>query len=147
MLCTKVLLLQSKLIWFIIASLKCTTDGQMLPSFHSFHCSTSCKFLRSNLSCPSRSATATSCNFRAPVLWAHHFCKFYVIFSFFRLEELNVFDVEFLHGCSNPTIILIHQDLNGRHIKVINWYNKHSCYSILFKKKLILLSFNFRLTK
>lgn len=34
-----------------------------------------------------------------------------------RLEELNVYDVEFLHGCSNPTIILIHQDLNGRHIK------------------------------
>ncbi|KAJ8724163.1 hypothetical protein PYW07_008143 [Mythimna separata] len=34
-----------------------------------------------------------------------------------RLDELNVFDVEFLHGCSNPTIILIHQDLNGRHIK------------------------------
>lgn len=34
-----------------------------------------------------------------------------------RLEELNVYDVEFLHGCANPTIILIHQDLNGRHIK------------------------------
>ncbi|KAH9630057.1 hypothetical protein HF086_008027 [Spodoptera exigua] len=34
-----------------------------------------------------------------------------------RLDELNVYDVEFLHGCSNPTIILIHQDLNGRHIK------------------------------
>lgn len=26
-------------------------------------------------------------------------------------------DVEFLHGCANPTIILIHQDLNGRHVK------------------------------
>ncbi|XP_059050799.1 DNA damage-binding protein 1-like [Achroia grisella] len=34
-----------------------------------------------------------------------------------RLEELNVYDIEFLHGCSNPTLILIHQDLNGRHIK------------------------------
>ncbi|XP_034833854.1 DNA damage-binding protein 1 [Maniola hyperantus] len=34
-----------------------------------------------------------------------------------RLEELNVYDLEFLHGCSNPTLILIHQDLNGRHIK------------------------------
>lgn len=34
-----------------------------------------------------------------------------------RLEELNVQDVEFLHGCANPTLILIHQDLNGRHIK------------------------------
>lgn len=26
-------------------------------------------------------------------------------------------DVEFLHGCSNPTLIVIHQDVNGRHIK------------------------------
>ncbi len=28
-----------------------------------------------------------------------------------------MFDIEFLHGCANPTIILIHQDVNGRHIK------------------------------
>ncbi|XP_063367200.1 DNA damage-binding protein 1 [Cydia amplana] len=34
-----------------------------------------------------------------------------------RLEELTVFDAEFLYGCANPTLILIHQDLNGRHIK------------------------------
>ncbi|XP_060805090.1 DNA damage-binding protein 1 [Amyelois transitella] len=34
-----------------------------------------------------------------------------------RLDELDVYDVEFLHGCCNPTLILIHQDLNGRHIK------------------------------
>lgn len=26
-------------------------------------------------------------------------------------------DVEFLYGCANPTLILIHQDINGRHIK------------------------------
>lgn len=26
-------------------------------------------------------------------------------------------DVEFLYGCSNPTLIVIHQDINGRHIK------------------------------
>lgn len=26
-------------------------------------------------------------------------------------------DVEFLHGCTNPTLIVIHQDVNGRHIK------------------------------
>ncbi|CAH2227867.1 jg26038, partial [Pararge aegeria aegeria] len=39
-----------------------------------------------------------------------------------RLEELNVYDLEFLHGCSNPTLILIHQDLNGRHIKAVLWY-------------------------
>jgi DNA damage-binding protein 1 len=33
------------------------------------------------------------------------------------MEELQVQDLEFLHGCPNPTIILIHQDLNGRHVK------------------------------
>ena len=33
------------------------------------------------------------------------------------MEEVEVFDIEFLHGCANPTIILIHQDVNGRHIK------------------------------
>lgn len=37
--------------------------------------------------------------------------------SNFRMEDLNVLDVEFLHGCPNPTIILIHQDGNGRHVK------------------------------
>lgn len=41
-----------------------------------------------------------------------------MLFYCFRLDELNVYDVEFLHGCANPTLILIHQDLNGRHIKV-----------------------------
>lgn len=34
-----------------------------------------------------------------------------------RLEELNVQDIEFLHGCPTPTIILIHQDTLGRHVK------------------------------
>ncbi|KAK2188211.1 hypothetical protein NP493_140g03066 [Ridgeia piscesae] len=34
-----------------------------------------------------------------------------------RLEELNVIDVQFLHGCQTPTIILIHQDSLGRHVK------------------------------
>lgn len=33
------------------------------------------------------------------------------------MEEVEVFDIEFLHGCANPTIVLIHQDTNGRHIK------------------------------
>ncbi|XP_069681913.1 DNA damage-binding protein 1 isoform X2 [Periplaneta americana] len=37
--------------------------------------------------------------------------------SSIRMEELQVQDLEFLHGCPNPTIILIHQDLNGRHVK------------------------------
>ena len=27
----------------------------------------------------------------------------------FRLEELNVIDVQFLHGCRIPTILLVHQ--------------------------------------
>lgn len=35
----------------------------------------------------------------------------------FRIDELQVHDVEFLHGCVNPTLILIHQDVNGRHVK------------------------------
>lgn len=34
-----------------------------------------------------------------------------------RMPELQVHDVEFLHGCVNPTIVLIHQDVNGRHVK------------------------------
>ncbi|KAL1501062.1 hypothetical protein ABEB36_006460 [Hypothenemus hampei] len=34
----------------------------------------------------------------------------------FRLEE-HVIDVEFLHGCANPTLILIYEDVNGRHVK------------------------------
>jgi len=37
--------------------------------------------------------------------------------SSIRMEELQVQDLDFLHGCPNPTIILIHQDLNGRHVK------------------------------
>lgn len=26
-----------------------------------------------------------------------------------RLEELTVIDIQFLHGCTTPTLILIHQ--------------------------------------
>ncbi|XP_075223029.1 DNA damage-binding protein pic [Lycorma delicatula] len=37
--------------------------------------------------------------------------------SSIRMEELEVQDLDFLHGCPNPTIILIHQDQNGRHVK------------------------------
>ena len=33
------------------------------------------------------------------------------------MEELQVQDLDFLHGCANPTVILIHQDQNGRHVK------------------------------
>ena len=28
--------------------------------------------------------------------------------------ELKVTDIEFLHGCSQPTIVLLHQDSNGK---------------------------------
>ncbi|KAK9497804.1 hypothetical protein O3M35_003726 [Rhynocoris fuscipes] len=34
-----------------------------------------------------------------------------------RIEEAEIQDLNFLHGCINPTIILLHQDLLGRHIK------------------------------
>lgn len=46
-----------------------------------------------------------------------------------RMEEMNVLDVEFLHGCSTPTLIVIHQDINGRHIKTheINLREKEFC--------------------
>ncbi|KAK6638735.1 DNA damage-binding protein 1 [Polyplax serrata] len=37
--------------------------------------------------------------------------------SSIRMEEVEVQDLNFLHGCQNPTIILIHQDINGRHVK------------------------------
>lgn len=57
------------------------------------------------------------------------------------MEEIEVLDIEFLHGCpNNPTIILIHQDVNGRHIKTheislkdkeftkVSW--KSSCFCV-----------------
>ncbi len=34
-----------------------------------------------------------------------------------RMEELRVNDIEFLHGCAQPTIVLLHQDHHGRHVK------------------------------
>lgn len=34
-----------------------------------------------------------------------------------RMEELTVQDMEFLHGCKTPTIVLIHQDSQARHMK------------------------------
>ncbi|ESO97964.1 hypothetical protein LOTGIDRAFT_209160 [Lottia gigantea] len=34
-----------------------------------------------------------------------------------RLEELTVIDMNFLYGCQQPTVILVHQDQNGRHVK------------------------------
>ncbi|XP_026675017.1 DNA damage-binding protein 1 isoform X2 [Ceratina calcarata] len=37
--------------------------------------------------------------------------------SSIRMDEQQVQDVNFLHGCANPTLILIHQDINGRHVR------------------------------
>uniref|UniRef100_A0A2P2I8S4 DNA damage-binding protein 1 n=1 Tax=Hirondellea gigas TaxID=1518452 RepID=A0A2P2I8S4_9CRUS len=34
-----------------------------------------------------------------------------------RLDELQVCDLQFLHGCPSPTLIKLHQDGNGRHIR------------------------------
>lgn len=35
-----------------------------------------------------------------------------------RLEELNVIDLKFLHGCAKPTLALLHQDpKNARHLR------------------------------
>ncbi|KAH8374751.1 hypothetical protein KR200_005352 [Drosophila serrata] len=34
-----------------------------------------------------------------------------------RMDELSVYDVDFLHGCLNPTVIVIHKDNDGRHVK------------------------------
>nr|XP_037277577.1 LOW QUALITY PROTEIN: DNA damage-binding protein 1-like [Rhipicephalus microplus] len=34
-----------------------------------------------------------------------------------RMEELTVQDMEFLHGCKTPTIVLLHQDSQARHMK------------------------------
>lgn len=33
------------------------------------------------------------------------------------MDELTVYDAEFLHGCINPTVIVIHKDMDGRHVK------------------------------
>ncbi|XP_040569260.1 DNA damage-binding protein 1 [Lepeophtheirus salmonis] len=34
-----------------------------------------------------------------------------------RMEELQVYDIDFLYGTSQPTIALLHQDVHGRHVK------------------------------
>ena len=34
-----------------------------------------------------------------------------------RIEELCIQDIGFLYGCSNPTVVIIHQDAHGRHVK------------------------------
>ena len=36
---------------------------------------------------------------------------------FDRIEEMSIQDIAFLYGCSNPTVVIIHQDAHGRHVK------------------------------
>lgn len=33
------------------------------------------------------------------------------------MEELQVYDLDFLYGCAQPTIVLLHRDVHGRHVK------------------------------
>lgn len=33
------------------------------------------------------------------------------------MEEPLIQDIDFLYGCTNPTIILIHEDVGGRHVR------------------------------
>jgi len=33
-----------------------------------------------------------------------------------RIEETKIFDIQFLHDCSNPTIAILHEDTYGRHV-------------------------------
>ncbi|CAI9768123.1 unnamed protein product [Fraxinus pennsylvanica] len=38
--------------------------------------------------------------------------------GFFRLEELQVLDIKFLHGCPTPTIVVLYQDnKDARHVQ------------------------------
>lgn len=37
--------------------------------------------------------------------------------SSIRMDEQQVQNVNFLHGCANPTLIIVHQEINGRHVK------------------------------
>merc|ERR1712223_2176871 len=34
-----------------------------------------------------------------------------------RMEEMHIYDIDFLYGCSQPTIVLLHEDVHGRHVK------------------------------
>lgn len=43
-----------------------------------------------------------------------------------RFEEMTVIDIVFLNGCTTPTIALINQDQNGRHVRT---------YEILMNEK------------
>lgn len=34
------------------------------------------------------------------------------------MEETNIQDIGFLYGFTNPTVIIIHENATGRHIKI-----------------------------
>lgn len=54
------------------------------------------------------------------------------------MDEVEVQDIDFLFGCANPTIIIIHQDTMGRHIKAKELSLKDKEFS---KVKLLYLCF------
>ena len=43
-------------------------------------------------------------------------CEFMVLY-FCSMEEMHIYDIDFLYGCSQPTIVLLHEDVHGRHVK------------------------------
>lgn len=52
----------------------------------------------------------------------------------FRVDELQIQDIEFLYGCSNPTIIIIYQDTHGRHIRTHEISLKEKEFSKVIEK-------------
>ena len=41
----------------------------------------------------------------------------YLLDYLYRIEELCIQDIAFLYGCANPTVVILHQDAHGRHVK------------------------------
>ena len=41
--------------------------------------------------------------------------NYWIIYD--RIEEMSIQDIAFLYGCANPTVVIIHQDAHGRHVK------------------------------
>ncbi len=47
----------------------------------------------------------------------NYYCYSHDFFLSNRIEELCIQDIAFLYGCANPTVVIIHQDAHGRHVK------------------------------
>ena len=41
----------------------------------------------------------------------------FVVLYCCSMEEMHIYDIDFLYGCSQPTIVLLHEDVHGRHVK------------------------------